>query len=89
MKSSDYFVGTEAEGEHLKECGTPFGNRHTTCIPTVETTLAPTTDNPNKHPRTIESMIHTDANIAHEMEAFQPVCQFDGNPFKVSIRLCE
>ena len=65
MASFDYCVRMEAEGEHLKECGTPFGNRHTTGIPTVKTTLAPTRDNQNKRPRTINGMIHTDANIAH------------------------
>ena len=52
MKSSDDCVGMETEGEYLNECGTPFGNHHTPSISTVETIMAPTTDNPNKRSRT-------------------------------------
>ena len=73
MKSSDNCVGMETEGG-LKECGTPLGNRHTPGIPPVETTSAPTRDNPNKRPRISNNMIHTDAIIARQMEIFQPVC---------------
>ena len=88
--SSDDYVGIEAEDEPLKECGTPFGNCHTTYIPTVETILMHTRDNPHKCPSTIDDMIHTDANIAHQMEMFPPVYQANHNPdIKDSILQCE
>ena len=68
MTLSDGCVGNEAEGEYLKECGRPFGNQHTICTPIVEATLVPTRDNRNKCSQTIEEMIHTDLNVAHQME---------------------
>ena len=50
----------------------------------------PTRDNPHKRPRTIDGMIHTDANIAHQMEVLQPVCQPNRNlDLKDSIKECE
>ena len=70
ITSSDDCVGIEADGEHLKACGTHVGNRQTTGITIVETTLVLTRDNTHKRPRTNESMIHTDANIGHEMKMF-------------------
>ena len=79
MKSSDDCVGMETEGD-LKECGKPFGNRHTAGIPTVETTLAPTRDNTNKRPRISDVMIHTDDIIARQNKMFEPVCPHDANP---------
>ena len=74
MPSSDDCVRIEAEGEQINEYGAPFVNRHTPGILTVETTLAPTRDNTNKHPRISNNMIHTDAIIARQMEIFQPLC---------------
>ena len=68
-------VGIEAGGEHLKECGKPFGNCYTTGTPSVETPLVPTRDNQYMRPRTINGMIHTNANVAHQIEVLEVVCQ--------------